>query len=899
MYITKLAEKYISTPYKKYSVAVTCNILRRLTIMEWTILHVLGEFSNHPKYQGKTLAFFMEKVLGMNKSEPLVRPCIETMVKNKYIDISNYSVFLETSDLPLTSIHLTQLGADILKRGYIPGSTKVVSETVYYDLLQGRTYDHKPTDFGSQPNTTPVTSQTSFDLEFPSEAIISGINNGLLFKDKYRETNAEAVGVVCNSDVNNWRTDKLILSIDEEGDLSYNLPAIPSVTSLVSKLIASPIKGNNSAKTWNIKDGLPSAYSVGSNIPWQLESWLKSVDTVFVSKNEYAWLTQQYANINCQTIFILGMQEFSIDVIDGKSIVYLPLSFPELSTFLAFDNGLCLNWGRIEPPSGSTQSAITIAYRTEDRIDFTQMLKEGLTHELKDVPRSELLCLFPIFKIEDGLFETYCKKHLATIDNLPDKIEYVDSLGRMHEEIFKAPLDRDLAIRVLADSCQKDDIQDYYDAIQSCYNGCLYKYSHETYEAFVLQCIMDYPAKSISDLEYLLSVVGACDTVDYKSYVALANTSLSETITPEMLNALYMPALSGHGKPFPMPMLSCSETYNKFVVSLSQLQRVCSDYSFHDSLLNEDTIQRIILEHDTIESLVQDISNSIVAASKRGSTVFENGAAGHVLYQNITRLLSLMSGDFSSVNFYLVDTCAFLHTPDILSLFEPTDVVRIPFTVLRELDYHKDHQEDMAIRKSAAYACKCIERALNHSSNPGHASVAVEPRDYPELLPDGFSKTKHDDLILSAAFFYSKANPIILTDDTNFRNIARSQGFSTKPWKEFVEEHNHSAVRTTDSPSSTATEKPVKVSKAEQCAPPKNENRINSYLSQSIDVLTLTPFNLPKKKVKALAAAGYDTLQSLHDANAGEINKKFKSVSMRDLVLRTATKLKSEVEKLK
>ena len=899
MYITKLAEKYISTPYKKYSVAVTCNILRRLTIMEWTILHIVGEFSNYPKYQNKTLAFFMEDVLSINNSEALVRPCIESLVKNKYVDISNYSVFLETSDLPLTSIHLTQLGLDILKRGYIPGSTKVVSETVYYDMLQGRTYDHKPTDFGSQPNTTPVTAQTSFDMEFPSDSIIAGINNGLLFRDKYRETNAEAVEVICNSDVNDWRTDKLILSIDEQGNLSYNLPAIPSVTSLVAKMIASPVNGNTISRVLDISDGLPAVYSVGSNIPWQIESWLKSVDTVFVSKNEYVWLTQQHVNISCPTIFILGTQEFSIDVVDGKRVVYLPLAFTAPSTFLAFDNGLCLNWGCIEPSSGFTRSSIAIAYRTEDKIDFTQMLKDGLTHELKDIPRSELLCLFPIFKTEDGLFETVCKQHLATLDNLSDKIEYVDSLGRRHEEIFKVPLDSDLAIRVLADVCPKDDIQDYYDAIQSCYNGCLNKYSHETYEAFVLQCIKDYAAKSISDLEYLLSVVGACDTVDYKSYVTSANTSLTETFTPDMLDTLYLQAVRGEGKPFPMPMLACSEIYNKFVVSLSQLQRVCSGYSFHDKLLSEVTIQRIILENDTIEPLVQDISNSIVAASKSGTTVFENGAAGHILYQNITRLLSLMTGDFSNVNFYLVDTCAFLHTPDILSLFEPTNVVRIPFTVLRELDYHKDHQEDMPIRKSAAYACKCIERALNHSSNPGHVSVGVEPRDYPELLPGGFSKTKHDDLILSAAFFYSKANPIILTDDTNFRNIARSQGFSTKPWKEFVEEHNHSAVRTTDSPSSTAATKPVEVSKAEQCEPPKKESSINSYLSQSINALTLTPFNLPKKKVKALATAGYDTLQSLYDANTGEINKKFKSVSMRDLALRTATKLKSEADKLK
>ena len=476
MYITKLAEKYISTPYKKYSVAVTCNILRRLTIMEWTILHIVGEFSNYPKYQNKTLAFFMEDVLSINKSEALVRPCIESLVKNKYVDISNYSVFLETSDLPLTSIHLTQLGLDILKRGYIPGSTKVVSETVYYDMLQGRTYDHKPTDFGSQPNTTPVTAQTSFDMEFPSDSIIAGINNGLLFRDKYRETNAEAVEVICNSDVNDWRTDKLILSIDEQGNLSYNLPAIPSVTSLVAKMIASPVNVNTISRVLDISDGLPAVYSVGSNIPWQIESWLKSVNTVFVSANEYAWLKQLHGNIECSTIFVLGAAGFSVDAIESKTIVYLPITFPVPSAFLAFDNGLYMNWGLIELPNGSIQSPITIAYRSKDHIDFAQMLQDGFTHELKDIPQSELLSLFPIFKTEDGLFETVCKQHLTTLDNLSDKIEYVDSLGRMYGEIFKAPLDSNLAIRVLADACPQDDIQDYYDAIQSCYNGCLYKY---------------------------------------------------------------------------------------------------------------------------------------------------------------------------------------------------------------------------------------------------------------------------------------------------------------------------------------------------------------------------------------------------------------------------------------
>lgn len=101
---------------------------------------------------------------------------------------------------------------------------------------------------------------------------------------------------------------------------------------------------------------------------------------------------------------------------------------------------------------------------------------------------------------------------------------------------------------------------------------------------------------------------------------------------------------------------------------------------------------------------------------------------------------------------YLIDTCVFLHSPDILSYFRDDEMVRIPFTVLRELDYHKDNNPDLSLKKCAAFACKQIEAKTLVAARTNDDHFAVEPRDYPEMLPDGFSAHKHDDLIFLRHF---------------------------------------------------------------------------------------------------------------------------------------------------
>lgn len=894
MIFTKLAERYISTPYKRYSVIVTCNVLRRLTVIEWTILHVVGEFGRHPKYQKQNLSFFLENILGISTSEPLVRPCIESLLKNKYLEMPNFNLFTEYSKIPLSSISLTSVGVEILKRGYVPGTTKAFSETIYHDLLEEKSFDYKPTDYGSQPNTIPVVEQIDIDFDFPSESIISAINTGLLFKSKYRDANSEAIEVKCNADNNEWRTEKLILSIESDGTITYNLPNIPTVATLANRMLNFPFANRFSSHIIDISRGLPDAIIIGNNISIQLGFWLKSMDIAFLDIKMYQCLESAHVAIGSNTLFILNASAFSIQKEGNQILVYLPISFPDDDAVLAWKTGSYQKMGILQGNLNGNLQNISVAYRSSESISWPDLLKESISAgELSGEPYSELLCQFPVFELSDSEFRRLSTQHIQSVASIENKIFYLKKLDETYKNVFGNSLPSDFVTEKLATACNQSSLQQYYDDVLLCHKEFFSHGKYRNYESFVILCTKLYPVSSLYDFEFLLSAICVWDVVEYKEFVQHANEGLTKKIKPQMLDAIYSESLSENSCPFSTPILSYSVTFNQFVSSLGFLRREFASVSICNEEISDEVLAGIpSSDFESIENSTQQILEAIKVASQCGATIFSSGNEGALLKQNAESILSYIARESEGTHTYLVDTCAFLHTPGILSLFDSSDVVRIPFTVLRELDYHKDHHPDLTIKKKAAFACKCIEQAVNYSSSNDHVTVYIEPHDYPELLPVGFSDTKHDDLILSVAFNYKSEKPTILSDDTNFRNIARSQGFTVLPWKEFVEAHGEAAIRTTDVSNNQNGISATAISAT------SITSQIDSYLARSTETLTLSPYYLPKKKAKALSQLGYDTLQKLYDASPVDINQKIKSTSMRDVAIRMQSKLRAEIDKL-
>jgi rRNA-processing protein FCF1 len=333
--------------------------------------------------------------------------------------------------------------------------------------------------------------------------------------------------------------------------------------------------------------------------------------------------------------------------------------------------------------------------------------------------------------------------------------------------------------------------------------------------------------------------------------------------------------------------------------------------------INRDAMLNGIINCSVLPKVRQTVSSLrdiTLDLQKRGCSVFfENGSCYGVIerldvLEQILSCFVYPDGEIASV--YLIDTCVFLHSPDILSYFKADEMVRIPFTVLRELDHHKDNNPDLSLKKCAAYACKQIETKTLDAKKNHDDHFSVEPCDYPELLPEGFTAHKHDDLILSAALRYKLLNPRILTDDTNFRNIARTQGIDPIAWDKFVTERGGNAVR--GQGGQIVGDSPIEIDSKPKLpdpepAPASEEKPVESSAPMSIEKLYASPLHTAAKKF-GLNASELSLLLSNKMKTCGDLIKadelylhglyKKKKAFLVNHLLEVRKKMKLEAERL-
>ena len=92
--------------------------------------------------------------------------------------------------------------------------------------------------------------------------------------------------------------------------------------------------------------------------------------------------------------------------------------------------------------------------------------------------------------------------------------------------------------------------------------------------------------------------------------------------------------------------------------------------------------------------------------------------------------------------------------------------------VLDELDGLKNSEDD-----ERAHKAREVIRNISKYSN--HDWLNIKESSYPELIPKDLDKERNDNKILSIVIKYCTKKPILLTDDTNFRNIAIANDIET------------------------------------------------------------------------------------------------------------------------
>lgn len=913
-----IAKQFIQTPYIKYSVRLTSVAVRKLTVMEWTILRIANDYSTNPKYKTQKLSRFFEDILGMDRSELLIRPTINSLLRLKLIEIDGYTSLALAADTVVSKIHLTDAGLDALRHNYIPGDSKETEECIYYDLVSGTPKDYLLDQSLYDPDGTAVkiTNRTTFDVQFPDGDIIASINAGSLYSTKYKNSNSIAQEAVSMAEEVVWSTGLLMLDQNDDGSFTCNYPITTEIYTQLAKMMAAPFKNATGWSNWDEQEELPAEMLNARFSIADMEKYIGINDYVFVNAGVWAEFSKKFKkSLKGTTCIVFGADQFNI-LPGDTTVVYVPFS-PENQNAILMVPGkeiVCAAQKRCRIDNRTLD--MWFSYRESTNISVQDWFAQEVIDASKATPELLGLLFLPVIDFSSQKQIEPVKHLLLAKETFAEKISVLQILNESCGDLrITIPAYR-LVLDDLVESINFVSADSVADELMKAYADVFLDCDEQLYADLVIKAATVYGFRTgILDLHKILACVFQSMDINLSDFMQQVESKVFPYIPEMELDSLF--EVFANIIPEQIPEISIiSKDYNDLIKQMKLISGLLRGLDWHGEL-NRDAMLNGIINCSVLPKVQQTVASLrdiTLDLQKRGCSVFSETGSCYGISERLEVLEQMLScfvypdGEIASV--YLVDTCVFLHSPDILSYFKADEMVRIPFTVLRELDYHKDNNPDLTLKKCAAFACKQIEARTLAAARDHDDHFAVEPCDYPEMLPEGFSAHKHDDLILSAALRYKLLNPRILTDDTNFRNIARTQGIDPIAWDKFVTERGGSAVRgqggqiagdSSDEADSTPT------TSIPTPNPIPEEKPVESSQAMSVEKLYASPLHTAAKKF-GLNASELSLLLSNKMKTCGDLIKadelylhglyKKKKAFLVNHLLEVRKKMKLEAERL-
>ena len=897
-----VAEKKIRVPFKEYEILIKSNVMRKLTIMEWTLLHVVKDYSAFPQYQDKTLSFFFEELLGMTRSELLIRPCLNDMIGAGLITVDNYSPYDMVGRILVKSVKFTELGAAAAQRGYVPGDVRETGEKLFYNLLKGEYTESPGSEYGSGLSSYSYVycdEAVADEYQFEPDAVRRGINRGKLWNSKYHDNNVEAIEVSATKDSTAWYTSKLTIDVDPEGTITSNFPYNRYTEDAVVHILSEKLPWREEPESmpveWDRAKPLPEQVFCGDKILNEVIRAAISEKTILLHSALWDAVSDTIQELSDHTIVVFSSPRFSLNI--GKNtIIRVAQGLPDDQVLVLYRNAALEEYSIPMSYHGKSTKVCSAVYRDEPNLNFADAAKELLHRASEKEPDVAVAFLLPFMDNDIEQFAAVVSYALRRMTSAQDQMKYLTKLIKSAEKSKLTIGDLGTFNADIAEKLQIDDVIQLSNDLTG-FGKQVYKNQRQAFENLILSIAEKCKFATINDyLRVLSTLVTSFDKVDTKEFVLRADDITKINITDQMVELFYGQVWGKSAVRVP-EMLTVAKPYNRIHQLRTYIEKAIG-YQWSEQNERDYVLEQLLKCDDM--GKVMEAAHGLQEAVKS----IPEKCTPDIVRSNIESLMDLISSFGIQENegntTYLVDTCVFMHTPRILDYFKADEIVRIPFTVLQELDYHKDNNPDQNLKRTAAFACKQIEAYVN-SEGGKNLKIFLEPEDYASLLPGSFDSRKHDNLILSAAFRYKALHPVVLTDDTNFRNISRSQGIKVKAWKAFVDERGGESIRSTDLPMKDLEEivRPEtaileKTAKAEK---PEEENQdMAAYLAQPIEILKLPPYNLSGKNVKTLQSAGFVVLNDLYITTTSAINQKLKSTSARTMARQAHDRLATRVD---
>lgn len=796
-----IGERFIKIPYQEYALSLQHASIRKLTIMEWSLLRIIKDYSTQPDLNNNTLAHFYEKILGMDNCEMLLKPCIHGLVNLSMVQIEDFTDNTVVTKIRLNEVKITEKGLEALQQGHLLGQSHETDEIAYWDIISNSFMDAVDdySDHDKAHSAKALAKNQAGKVSFMPENFLHAVNTGEIFKNTYYSRGQWVETVICAEEKEQWRTALLILEQTKDKVLKANFPVNDEVYELLIKMADCPFVGADNAANWDADNvrALPDNGLFGVKLTHTLLSSINYCDVVITTEPVYTALhSEDRKKFNGKQVIILGALDFQID--DFNGILYLPFKLPVHNLVCFTDKkdafGLYVKHTTIEDkpldvffiqPMSMPNNALS-AILNENTISFSTA--------------PALLAVFrmPIFNIPQSKLESIYLKEISQYSDLKSIVQYAANISSTAKRIHVEPFSPELFLSQAKKLLCYTNVDELVANLKYIYHYYLNQFPREHFLKLLIDVSLAYSGTNrIQSIETILSTATALlPHFDIASFRAEASKHLTRTLQVADYDELY----SGpHDLDYEKPIFNAFAEYSNFFAAIKSVESLIPDFVFYTKI-DRDSLLTKMLECPNLVQVKQDVELMIATAVTHSDCAYFNSGTlwdNAKLIKDILDLFILPDGKPASI--YIIDTCAFLNTPDILDYFRDNEIVRVPHTVLLELDRHKDNKGS-SISAEAAAACRSIEAHTTQAKLGNLLTFEMEPRDYPELLPSGFAygnkgRLSPDNLILSTAFRYKAFKPTIVTDDTNFRNISRSQGVVAIAWNVFIERRGGEAVR--------------------------------------------------------------------------------------------------------
>lgn len=807
----------MSYPYARYSVVVSHFTARRSTVIEWMILEAVWKCSEMPKYANVSARSVFQDIFMVADADLLVLPCILELQDLGALVAEGVVGSSKLEHIPMRNLRLTESGREMQRRGLLPGVKDESIFPVVYDLFRQRLVLEGETKYIDAPDGIPIMETGSMEeIVFPTAQI-----KKMLDDEKHKKnsrfswlmpnTRVESIGA--NESSLGWKSK--ISKIQAGTGMTCYVEGIddPQFTArALQSLSCDPPAEYCDIPYAQIADPDKEVREFFSltKLPAAIGERMKSDPVFLVSKRFYRaeafGANKEKRGSRVKIAIVDSGNELTVTVRNKQIIAEIPARvLPDEVVYLssATEVHLC----RFCLKAAGCEQEAALGFFPSDP---SASVEDIISRVAAQYAGGDYRMAFVLYELggKDAFLECV-KKACADYVRIDDRVDLLDQVNQMSLQLYNQKLvPANILADILIDPAQISAEAVSFSRALALLEGYgemnVFRQNDALYQG-VLQQILEQlpPAEDLTELHALWKHIKQVKRA-HLSWIcqnSLHRSLYAGGVLEEIMAAFgsedFFALMADEYTPVEQVFYQMKQVVTRVLAVLPELNPVdnCSEESVREAILaHKDAVRGLQEEIRTWHDCLDRFEVKVCALnSLEGRASYFSRTL--LMMDRVTGALSVFCDD-STVKYrkiVIVDTSTLMKRPEIISWFEDEKAMLIiPQKVLSELDGLKSNENE-----ETAYQAREVIRLIdNHRA---YDWLNTKETSDVTLLNSDLDRDSGDSKILSIAIRYIVKNPIILTDDINFRNIADAQGIIVMD-SDGYEKAKKYEVETTDKP---------------------------------------------------------------------------------------------------